>query len=287
MPSRREFLASAVATATYAAVGPLCAEEGELQLGPDINATLEHIACVLMGTDYVKNVEMHLVDNPSIGLTQWRWWHFNQGLTFSEYAKVERVNMELYNAMKLVYDQGDMGLDHLMLEGLVEGRRNSMIQCMWDTHYAMTYKLAKRISPFRDPDPEAVKEKMYKENYLRMRGTYMLQDRRNVTLSPIGRLGAGYALATQRAMYFDHAEDPVIDAQAEIEQNKGRGPGFEEWVIRKRNEHFVKLIRENRHALSHLLVGAEHDLRSEVTINNELHTEKISHIVVSVKGVEE
>lgn len=285
MPSRREFLASAVATATYAAVGPLCAEEGELQLGPDINATLEHIACVLMGTDYVKNVEMHLVDNPKIGLTQWKWFHFNEGLTYGEYAQVETVNGELFDAMKRVDSQGDMGLDHLMLEGLVEGRRNSMIECMWETHYAMTYKLAKRISPFRDPDPEAVKEKMYKENYLRMRGTYTLQDKRKVTLTPLGRLGAGYGLATQRPMYFDHAEDPVIDAQAEIEQKKGKGPGFEEWVIRKRNEHFVKLIRENRRRLTHLLVGAAHDLRSDIAINNELHPEKISHIVVEVQGI--
>ncbi len=291
MQNRREFLQAAFGGVALAATGALGGEPEK----KGINDTLKAIAEKLRGVSEGAKIEERFVENPDTGLVQWRWMHFCRGLTKEQCPELERINEELLTGMQSVYELPESGLDHLMHEGLVEGRVADQMEGYRAIHRELIERKFTTVIPFgvgQDiaPSRERVDEEL---NVLRNMQSPVYQivrfgrEQRQVRLSTLARLGAGYSLASQKKIELLAAEDPELDAKAEWAEQWGTKEEYEQHVMTARDAHFVKLVRQAKLRIVHLLVGAAHDLTDDIAGGKEEYGENISHLIVSTKGVTE
>ena len=91
--------------------------------------------------------------------------------------------------------------------------------------------------------------------------------------------------AGQKKIALLPAEDPELDARAEWAERSGDEEEYQHWVIRERNEEFVRRVLESKRPIVYLLAGHKHDLRDAINCSNSEHDEQISLLVVRVKGI--
>lgn len=257
----------------------------------DINSTLQNIANTLRAEPFLASVEEHLVPNPSIGLKQWRWWHFRPDLDEAQFPEVEKVNADLLPAMKTVHALPNSGLDMLLQEGFVTGRIQSQILDYRQTHrqvVELQNTFTVPLAPDIRPSQETIEREMANSEHV-TKSVYQFVfpngKARQVKISPLARFGAGFILAHQNGVELFPAEDPAIDAQAERAEQSGDKDEYDKWVLRERDAHFIKIVRESKRHMMHLLVGASHDLTDDIAVSNDKNLEKISHLVVTVKSL--
>ncbi|MBP9850356.1 MAG: hypothetical protein KBC47_01550 [Candidatus Peribacteraceae bacterium] len=288
MQNRREFLTSAVALgATLVAPRVL----GQTRMTPalGINERLTKIAELLRRMPEIARVDDHLVDSPTNALVQWRWAHFRSDIDPTLYPDVERVNQELLTAMLSVYETEGNGLDELMVEGLVDGiidtqiERSRRVQRQLITHLFTTHNLFGVQD--RPPQPATVRRELNVEENLRRPVNQVIYPNNAPTqllMSPLGRLGAGYILSTQKPVMLLPAEDPAIDAKAEWAEKYGTEAEYQKWVKDERDKHFVKLVRSSTRDIVHFIVGYGHELTDDIAAGGN----DMSHLVITPKGVD-
>lgn len=293
MLTRREWLATTVALSATAAFADDAAE----RVGEDINATLRRIADVLDQCPVVARVDRHLEERPSGGLVQWRWAHFLHDLSDEQLRQTDRVNRELLVGMRAVKEVQGSGLDELLQEGLVDGKDEYVAWlAKWHRELIqrqLTVTPAFSLGKDIPPKDEAVERALNDMKHLK-RMTHQMQypntgSPRSVRLSPIGKIGAGYVMSLQHGVKLVPAEDPEIDTKAAAVEAKDphrSTPEWKKWVMTERNTHVVKLVRESRRPINHLLMGYDHDLRSDVQ-QSAVDGKPLSHLVVTVSGLDE
>lgn len=287
MQNRREFLTSALATGASFAATRLFGQESEKpELG--INDRLRKISASLQCSAELGDIKEHFVDSPTAALVQWRWVHFTRRILDRHLPTLEKANDEIYSSMQTVHAVEGTGLDALMLEGLVEDRWKTQIEEYREIHRYLIQRQFTTVIPFgigQDiaPTEETVdRELNVAENLQRPvhQVVYPNGRPRTVKASPLGRLGAGYMMHTQKGVALLPAEDPFIDAKAEWAEGWGTQEEFDRWVMTERDKHFVKLVQDSKRQITHLLVGANHDLTNDTP-------KDMSHMVITVKSVME
>lgn len=291
MPTRREFLRSATAGTSLCFAPSLAFPEEKKVVGAGINDTLGAIADLLKKQESVMRVESRLVEHPTVGLVQWRWIHFCEAVGIEQFDQLEEVNAKLVSMMKLVREQKGSGLDRLMHEGLVTGRVKEQLEDMRKVHRELIEKQCKNRA-VKDADLEKMTDESLNKMERLLEPTTQIFDTsrgtmRIFTMSPLARLGAGYILSTQSPLTLMDMEDPVIDRKAAEAEQSGSAYLYNKWVMTERDKHFLKLICKERGRVNHFMVGAAHDLTDDITREHENGTEKISHVVVTVDGVEQ
>ncbi len=288
---RRDFLkASAGGLASLALPQSAHAERGNM----DINQKLCEITTVLRNSDAIKNVDLHLQCHPTKGLVQWRWVHFHKRADIMHTPEVENVNAELLTAMQEVLQVPSSGLDELWQEGMIEGRENECIDYHRGLAKLVIQWLLERPDPLQSQKTKDVTEEEIiaalhdRDQFTERVHHEILVDQRwrPVHFSALGRAGSGQFLSMLSGTKLLAAEDPEIDAMAEkAEENRISDPkAYNEWVLRRRDEHFINLVLQNKRPVQHLLVGCGHDLTDDVQKSNNENKEKISHIIVTAKS---
>jgi hypothetical protein len=288
MLNRREFLQTAAL-----GLGALATPSRAAEPSIEINDTLKKIACALGASEHVEKVDMHLVENPSVGLVQWRWCHFRHDIDTSWLAIIEEVNRQLFDAMQPIFDMPDGGLNELMLEGLVEGYKGRNQIAEWQTMYRDYIIRTFTRHSFQHqhgipPSEYRVGLEMKKLSNMTQLITQRFPTKKGyrfMRLSTLARHGAGFALSMQNSVTLTPAEDPDIDAKAEWAEQQEDPDIQKRWMIDERNTHFVNIVSAKKQKIVHLLVGCLHNLRSDVEAHNAQSDERIAHAVVSVKGL--
>jgi hypothetical protein len=287
MLNRREFLGSAAALGA-SLLSPLQAED-HLFL-PTINETLTMIAEKLESLNCIARVDKHLNISPSVGAVHWRWVHFFPDLDPLDYRPLEMGNEQLLKAMTIVHDMPGSGLDTLMHEGIVDGAVDAHMKSARKEHEALVRMQRTMNFSDTDPSPEVIASNMkdprsFQEPIFQVWNQYD-QKERSAKISPLGKLGAGYALSTQRPVSFIATEDPIIDGNAE-QAVREKNSTYNYWVFWKRERHIVQLLRAMNKKIVHILFGANHDFHDDIRRSNLENREKISEIVVTVEALRE
>lgn len=287
MQNRREFLTSALAAGACLAASRVRGQEpSKTELA--INDRLKKISDALKGTAEISDITEHFVDSPAQALVQWRWFHFSRGMLERHLPTLEKANGEIYTSMQTVRALPDCGLDALMLEGLVEQRWEKQVEEFREIHRSLIERQFTTVIPFGvgqdiPPTKDTVDHELnVPENLLKPvhQIVYPRGRARSVKASPLGRLGAGYMMHSQKDVALLPAEDPQIDARAEWAEHWGTQEEYDRWIFTERDKHFIKLVQANKRQITHLLVGANHNLTDDTP-------KDMSHIVITVKSIAE
>lgn len=289
MQTRREFLASAAALAAPLLLpGRGRADDPP----PAINDTLRAIRDRLGMECDVHGTELHEVEHPTVGLVQWRWIHFRGDIGAGEFPAVTSANRELLSSMEAVHALPDSGLHQLLQEGFVEGRVQRHMAEYRDVHRELL-RLHPPVSvPFAGrvyPSPAAIERRMAERDWLEkpvLHSSTFDGRTRRISLSPLARLGAGYGLHALHGIDLLAAEDPEIDRQAEAAEWSTDPAEWKKWLHTERDAHFLKLVRESKAQIVHLLLGYAHNLTDDVQASQDAGT-PISHLIVTVNAVAE
>lgn len=201
------------------------------------------------------------------------------------------MNEDLFKGMQVVYNIPNSGLDLLLHEGFIAGREKAQLEDCQRTHRQIVELQCTIHVPFATsipPKPAIVEKELCNPEHITRavnQFVYPHSQARQVSVSPLTRFGAGYALSALKDVELLAAEDPILDEKAAHAEQYGMKDDFEKWVMTERDAHFVNLVREHRNRIMHLLVGYAHDLTDDVAKSNTEHDEQISHIVVTVKSL--
>ena len=288
MPSRREFLG--FVAGALALPSRLIAEEGNDK--HDVNERLEEMAKAYRGYKEIASADPLLVPGAKKGLVHWEWAHFTPYLTPEELRAAEACQREYFSVMAEAMQDERIGLEEIMNEGIIEGMEKrhvgDQIRVLRD---GVRNKLSVH-SPFTlsslRPSEDAVSNGMedfatlsapvpqnvwfYDHRSGRMRS-------KTLVVSPMGRVGAGIALASAKGLKIAACEDRHIDAQAERAELHGTEEQVKKWVHTERNWHFVQLVAKGRRSIAHLLCGYNHDLRKDA------EKQGVSLLIVTPKSV--
>jgi len=260
-----------------------------------INDTLRDISFRLRGLDVIDGVEEHLVDGPTVGLVQWRWVHFREDLSMQEFDALEQVNGELLTAMQGIAREKRYALDELLLEGLIKGKEAKQMEHADALRKKlMEWKAGKSVpsgAPYQrtTPSDEELARAIHSDENLK--GTMgQTVDTPNGTMrvfsmSPLARLGAGYVLSVRQGVALRAAEDPVLDANAVAAERSGDPQEYKRCIFTERDRHFLECVLGCRRTIVHFLVGAAHDLRDDIGERMKKGDARVSHLVVTPKGV--
>lgn len=287
MHTRRSFLQSVVGAAALASLPRLGAAQEQTE---DINCTLQRVSCLLHDQQLVVRTVFRPVPRPTKGLVQYRWAHYYPYAEEDEMMQpIQEANMQLVKVMRRVHAMPDAGFDALMHEGLVKGREQEMIECNQETHRELMRSMFAKQLPIEiiriiPPSDDSVQKEMANEENLERETSYVekLDDDYSIRMrvSPLARLGAGYVL-WRDGVPLDAAEDPAIDDKAFLAFHGDDEAEFKKWVFEERDKNFVDFIDQSPRRITHLLLGANHDLTDDLA-NSE---EQISHLIVTVQGV--
>lgn len=259
----------------------------------DINDTLTNMACVLTASDHVENVELHLVDNPSVGFAQWRWAHFYTDLPINV-RQLEETNGHLLDAMTSVRQLPDAGLDVLLHEGMMVEIMHAQIKELRRTHREMIIAQLSGTELYGTESDNALESQVVDRATLDMQHlrtpvshTFLTGDGRQTTIdiSPLARLGAGFIFSMLHNVQLEYAENMLLYREAEQAEKSGNERWIQRAVHKKRNDYFVYRARENGRPINHLPVGYNHDLHRAIRESNETFRKQMSYIVVTPKGL--
>lgn len=294
---RRGFLQTCAVIATeYAARSRVIADEPAQTPAFCINTKLTEIAEALRECCQVAHVEERLVDNPTIGLTEWEWAHWRTDLAECFLPIVDIVNRELLIPMERVSSIANSGFDEIVQEGCIEGREKEYLRYLRNTHQELIRTQFSVSLPFGvvqdwvPDDAKVQKELTIRANQFRpVHQVIKINDGfRQFYLPPVARLGAAYTHGVLHPPFtLLAAEDEYIDSMAEAAEQSGDPELFRLWVMEARDRHFIKVVREHRRKIMHILLGHGHDLTDDIAISNCETDERISHIIVTVNGVAE
>ncbi len=299
--SRRAFLKTAAALTVAGDVRGGERHDGTNEAGArtrcDINGNLRRVAQELRASPAVQSVDFFPDEYPTRGCTQWRWLHFHsEELRQSDIPRLEEVNHNLFTAMRTVRDMPESGLDELMQEGMVLGEEREYLKDYRRLHRTMIRRVLRTPSPCDETPPVPLSPETIRDGMKTMENmTIPVRHRvhpshekpHTVRISPLARLGAGYALSRFADVRLLPAEDSEIFAKAKEADRNGTEEEKYRWILYKRNQHFVTLVRTYRREMQNVLVGAAHNLRHHIWYSNQKYAERISHMVVTVKGVQE
>lgn len=263
--------------------------------GRPVNDILRDIQEKLGAHALITTNDECLVPNATKGFVQWGWAHFHRDASSWQLRDVERVNRAYLRAMQSVQEVPDAGLDALLHEGLVEGNEAVRIEELRDVHRALLRVLLAKPNVFflgrmLPPSEETVEQEMGNIEHFHASPLQWIRPTHGpawtMRLSILARLGVGYALSTQGKLRLLPAEDPFIDARAEEAEGSGDPDAFAEWVIQKRDEHFVHVVRGYPGRICHMLVGFNHVLTDLLRQGNGRAHDNISTLVIGVRGVE-
>lgn len=288
MPNRRAFLGTTFGALATSVLPALHAEEREPP--SQINSTLAQIKTTLESLSVVHRVDSHLVNDPAVSLVHWRWMHFYPDIQPSEYRMLEQGNAELLTAMTAVRTMPDAGLDVLMHEGMVDGKVQEYLKSVRAEHEALV-RMQRSMNAYDiDPKAEKIAQEMQSLRSLQQpvfQSWYRYDNQqRSAMLSPLAKLGVGYALSTQGPLEHRAAEDPYNDTFAE-QAVRGHNPHYDYWVFWKRERHVVELLRSMKKKIVHVLFGACHNFQDDIVRSNVRNPDRLSEIVVTVNAIKD
>ncbi len=291
MSSSPSFL-SGLVIAAYSLVSAVAGEEPALQKAPPrVNIVLKSIAdeVKIKAKDVIADATPYLVDDAEIGLVHWRWGHFIHEIDPRVLPQLERVNAEIFSAMLVVRDMEGGELQSLMHEEVETGDEAAHLKDLQKLHESLVRM--QRVMAFyeTDPPPEKVAALMKDPKSLHEPVLQLVhpfnQPVGQMTLSPVARLGPGYALTTQRDVVIQAAEDPFISTQKRFAIQSGNERDVAKWVIAQREGWIMQSLRRSRKKVVHLLFGYEHNLKDNIETNNRRYPQKISLLEITVKSL--
>ncbi len=290
MLSRRAFLSETAAGAALLSAGVLPAAQPSVA-DVHINETLERIVSVLEKNNLIAEANMQLVDAPSKGVVQWDWTHFRTHLDWVWIPYIRKTNQQLFHAMDNTRSIPGAQFSELLHEGLVRGRGELHIAGCTELYNDLRTK--KRTDEFLQLFTSQQKVETRPNTFdtfdLPVSQTvYNGHEPRRMFLSPLTRLGAGFAHHILNGLRLQETECPILDAEAEKAELGNDPIAYQKWVIDERNKYFVQVIAACRRSVAHFLRGLAHDLTGDLQTHNELHNDaQISSVTLTVQGAME
>jgi hypothetical protein len=291
MHNRREFLFVVGAAALEVAARPV------LRMESVVNDRLEIVADKLRQLAEIRSIDLHAVENANAGLIQWAWPHFHaDGEDEEEYVTMELSNDELLSCLSAAHEIPEAGFTALAIEGIVAGREEHFFLDSLNLHRSLvreqltepsSLNLQRPHSSAQEIDKEVIAMHRIREPVTQVAESSKHKVHRTFVISPLARLGAGYFFSLQKDVGLLAGEDPVIYERSKEFEHASSDEEYHRWVILERNKHFVRIAREGRERMFHLLAGYKHDLKDAIKASNETYPRQISYMRVNVNSCPE
>lgn len=280
MLNRREFVfGSALALAALA--GSARAEDGAL----GINDRLEQIVKTAEGKEHAATTEKNFVENPDGAVVHWRWAHFRPNVDLKFLPLIKSTNRELYDVMNAVRAVPELGFDHIIHEGFIQGEHHRQM----DENLRM-FRLFVAHHMGLDTRHPAVARGMLGSLQM-VRSTPWIEHvdgmDRHMDISALTRLGAAYILAWQKDMKILPLEDKELDDGADEAEQQRDPKQHDKWIQLLRNEHVLALARGMKEEIKHVFLGFGHRLKFATQDSNQRHGRRFSHLEITVPAIRE